>query len=546
MKRNLPVLLLPLLALSCNPANLGGEADCQAGDTACLGYDPSKPPPGGPGAYEKVGPNGSTPFDPSGDGSSGVKVDKDGNIVLDTKSFGGTLSPIIWVANSSAGTVSKIDTRTMAEVGRYYTHPGGSGDPSRTTVGLNGDIVVANRASGDGNRASAVHIAGDKSQCLDRNGNGKIDTSENSTPLAWAEGQPNNPTDECILWFTKLTVSSLPRAAGFNAGLGETDTVVYIGLYSTRELVRLNAKTGAVMKTISVAPAMPYGLVLDKNGDVWVRGAEGSLAVVQVSKGDQVKIYNGTLAPKCGYGIAADAAGRIYTAGGNCVGRFDPATETWENLSLQAQGMQSGRGLAVDNKTGIWIADTYTGMYHVDGSGAQMVYKGKTATISSNNVGAAVDFDNNPWVISQANSAAYRVNPADYSTQRVNVGVGPYTYSDMTGYQLRNAGAPSGFWRHTFQGCMGASMTRWLELAYQLQAPAGTQVTIRVRSANDKAGLQAAPWTEMAKIPSDMTPIKLPGLTGALLQVEFGMKSSVRDVTPILSGVNAGYSCVFG
>ena len=54
MKRNLPVLLLPLLALSCNPANLGGEADCQAGDTACLGYDPSKPPPGGPGAYEKV------------------------------------------------------------------------------------------------------------------------------------------------------------------------------------------------------------------------------------------------------------------------------------------------------------------------------------------------------------------------------------------------------------------------------------------------------------------------------------------------------------
>jgi len=50
----------------------------------------------------------------------------------------------------------------------------------------------------------------------------------------------------------------------------------------------------------------------------------------------------------------------------------------------------------------------------------------------------------------------------------------------------------------------------------------------------------------MAKVPSDVTPIKLPGLNGALLQVEFGMKSSVKDVTPILSGVNAGYSCVFG
>ena len=546
MKRNLSLFVLPLLALACNPANLGGETDCEAGDTSCQPYDPNKPPPGGPGAYEKVGPMGTTPFDPTDDGSSGVKIDKDGNVVLDSKGFGGTLSPIIWVANSAEGTVSKIDTRTMAEIGRYLTHPGGKGDPSRTTVGLNGDIVVANRSASDASRASAVHIAGDKSQCIDRNGNGKIDTSENSSPMPWAEGQPNSPGDECILWFTKLTPGSLPRAAGFNAGLGETDTVVYVGLYGTRELVRLNAKTGAIMKTINVTPAMPYGLVLDKNGDVWVRGAEGSLAVVQVSKGDQVKVYNGAMAPQCPYGIAADAAGRIYTAGGSCVGRFDPVTETWEKLDLQGQGMQSGRGLAVDNKTGIWIADTYTGMYHVDGSGAKMVYKGKTANVSGNNVGAAIDFDNNPWVISQANSAAYKVNPANYSTTKASVGSGPYTYSDMTGYQLRNAGAPAGFWRHTFQGCMGAAQTRWLELAYMLQAPAGTQVTIRVRSANDKASLAAAPWVEMAKVPSDVTPIKLPGLNGALLQVEFAMKSSVRDVTPILSGVNAGFSCIFG
>ena len=546
MKRVRSFLLLSVFALSCNPASIGGETDCPDGETNCLSDDPSKHPPGGPGAYDKVGPGTQTPFDPSDDGSSGVKVDKDGNIVLDPKSFGGTLSPIIWVANSAEGTVSKIDTRTMVEVGRYYTHPGGNADPSRTTVGLNGDVVVANRSASDGNRASAVHIAGDKSQCIDRNGNGKIDTSENGKPMAWAEGQPNNPTDECILWFTKLTANSLPRAAGFNAGLGETDTVVYVGLYSTRELVRLNAKTGAIMKTISVAPAMPYGLVLDKNGDVWIRGAEGSLAVVYASKGDQVKVYNGAKAPACAYGIAADSAGRIYTAGGSCVGRFDPVTETWENLDLTAQGMQSGRGLAIDSKTGVWIADTYTGMYHIDGSGPKMVFKGKTVNLSSNNVGAAIDFDNNPWVISQANSAAYKLNPADYSTTKVSVGTGPYTYSDMTGYQLRNAGAPSGFWRHTFLGCMGAASTRWLELAYMLQAPPGTNVTIRIRSANDKTALQVAPWVEVGKVPSDTSPIKIPTTSGSLLQVEFGMKSSVRDVTPILSGASAGYSCVFG
>ena len=51
---------------------------------------------------------------------------------------------------------------------------------------------------------------------------------------------------------------------------------------------------------------------------------------------------------------------------------------------------------------------------------------------------------------------------------------------------------------------------------------------------------------EVGKVPSDTSPIKIPATSGSLLQVEFGMKSSVRDVTPILSGASAGYSCVFG
>lgn len=544
MKRCFPVVL-SLLALSCNPADLGGMGDCLPDDPLCPGVDPITPPPPGPGAYDKAGPGTGTPFDPS-DGSSGVKIDKDGNVVLDPKNYSGVVSPVIWVANSSEGTVSKIDTRTLKEVGRYFTYPGGKGDPSRTTVGLAGDVVVANRSAYDASRSSAVHIAGDKTQCIDRNRNGKIDTSESSVPMPWAEGQAANPQDECILWLTPLAPGSYPRAAGFNAGLGEVDTVVYIGLYSRKEVVRINAKTGAILKTINVSPAMPYGLVLDKNSDVWVRGAEGSLAVIQTNKGDQVKVYNGTQAPPCGYGIAADAAGLIYTAGGSCVSRFDPVREVWEKLDLRSQGMTSGRGLAVDSNTSVWITDTSWGMFHVDGSGANMVFKGKTAQMSTGNVGAAIDFDNNPWVISQSTSAAFKVNPKDYSTTKVTVGNGPYTYSDMTGYQLRNAGAPSGVYRHTFQGCQGTGSTRWMELAYGLITPPGTQVTIRARSGRDKTALLAAPWTDVAKIPSDVPPIKLSGFDGNLLQVEFGMKSAVRDVTPILSSLAAGYACIFG
>ena len=72
----------------------------------------------------------------------------------------------------------------MKQVAAYVTYPGGYADPSRTTVGLGGDAVVANRASNDGNKASATKIAGDKTTCVDRNGNGKIDTYE-SDPVSY-------------------------------------------------------------------------------------------------------------------------------------------------------------------------------------------------------------------------------------------------------------------------------------------------------------------------------------------------------------------------
>ena len=91
---------------------------------------------------------------------------------------GGPQFSYIWVANSSEGTVSKIDTVTLEEVGRYKTHPS-YGDPSRTSVSLNGDVAVANR-----------------------NGNGSIDTSTGKNDvLEWDD-------EECRAWFTPFDYES--------------------------------------------------------------------------------------------------------------------------------------------------------------------------------------------------------------------------------------------------------------------------------------------------------------------------------------------------
>ena len=54
----------------------------------------------------------------------------------------------LWAANSDQGTISKIDTKTVTEVGRYIVRPDSAGSPSRTSVSLSGNVAVANRSGG--------------------------------------------------------------------------------------------------------------------------------------------------------------------------------------------------------------------------------------------------------------------------------------------------------------------------------------------------------------------------------------------------------------
>ena len=70
-------------------------------------------------------------------------------------------------------------------------------------------------------------------------------------------------------------------------------------------------------------------------------------------------------------------------------------------------------------------------------------------------------------------------------------GNGPYTYSDMTGYQLRNA-SRAGIFRHTFAGC-GQATTTWTTLSFNHRCTDGQQVAIRYRGAPTVADSSSAP-----------------------------------------------------
>ncbi len=113
----------------------------------------------------------------------------------------------IWISNSDEGTVSKVDTSTGTELGRYWACPDESAcDPSRTSVNLAGDVAVSIREPGGITKVAAID-----DNCVDANGDGLIQTSSGpGDVLPWG-------TDECVLWHTEIPSSdqySGPAAHG--------------------------------------------------------------------------------------------------------------------------------------------------------------------------------------------------------------------------------------------------------------------------------------------------------------------------------------------
>ncbi|MCI0636454.1 MAG: hypothetical protein L0206_21430, partial [Actinobacteria bacterium] len=397
----------------------------------------------------------------------GVEETPEGWITLG----GSTLSLThIWIANSSENTVSKLDTRTGEEVGRFYTGlDPTNADPSRTAVDLDGSVYVGNRAfyppgGGLDAQASVTKIAADERNCIDSDASGTIDTSTDWTPMDWGE-------DECILWTEEVGepgCAARAVAVGVEEGLdGVRDSRVYVGCFYERRVYVLDGVDGEQVDEFDTDCVSPYGFAITGDNILFIAGlrsqyAGGSDKVGIVDLNESPPSVRCETPPDCGsytnafgattsiidsYGIAADDEGRLWTCNlFGCVTRYDPDGDDWDY-----EETDNCRGIAVDGEGFIWTAhgeraekfdpDSMSSLAVIDTGGA-------------GSLGVAIDFEGDVWVVNEGTDDASEIDADDEELiGRYPVGEGPYTYSDMTGFQLRNITAPSGTYRRIMEVC---------------------------------------------------------------------------------------------
>ncbi|RMG94371.1 MAG: hypothetical protein D6705_16445 [Deltaproteobacteria bacterium] len=351
----------------------------------------------------------------------------------------------IWIANSAEGTVSKIDTKTGVEVGRYYTDPSmGGGSPSRTSVNLLGDVAVSNRWP-----ASTTKIAARPERCVDLNNNGMIDTSTGPADVRpWGQ-------DECVLWNTPF-----PAAADYQHGArptqwegGETDQngcadpnprlwVAFEDGAGNAHIVRLDGETGAILDEVTTPWGAagigsgygPYGGVVNAEGDLYVSGLGGSGRLVHVDA-ETLAITDLGNPGTSFYGIGIDQDGNPWIAGGGSVAVWDATAMAWTTIATPNGSL---RGIQVDRDGRAWAAgNSPCGLVSFDVA---------TRTVANGQidlpgcavpVGISIDPEGYVWSPDMTANLAFKVDPNTLTVTFSVTGLNqPYTYSDMTGAGL--------------------------------------------------------------------------------------------------------------
>ncbi len=443
----------------------------------------------------------------------------------------GTL-PFLWVPNSNTHTISKIDTSTGNELGRYFVGPTNVGqNSSRTTVDLQGNCWVGNRGAGTAVKVG-LYEAG---QCFDRNNNGTIETSldangdgdiSDTETLPWG-------SDECVLWEVVLINNSTGtyRPGDYQGAYQgnyiralaiDASNNVWAGIYNDKKYYYINNSNGQVLQTIDVSSTgtRPYGAVIDRNGMLWSASYPDYWVLrINPATGDLTKVDLTHLS----YGLAIDGNGRLFVSGYyEKMSRINISNAT---VDWTVDTIGGGKGVAVTGDNDVWLAGRtayQVGRYSNSGTLKATIDLGFGPT------GVAIDANGKIWSMGDTSGTIKRIDPATNAVDLTKDVLGTsthYGYSDMTGIVARSVTTRIGTW--TVNHDSGAANTRWGTLSWNAQEPAGTSVTVRTRSSNT-----LATWSGWEQASNGVGLTTVPD--GRYLQVEVTLQLTSGTVSPIL------------
>ncbi|MBL8683492.1 MAG: hypothetical protein JNK05_30260 [Myxococcales bacterium] len=502
----------------------------------------------------------------------------------------------LWVPNTNESTLSKWDATTGREIARYRVglpsgecrgmccHVDNCNMPSRVVVDGFGDAYIANR--GFAMQGTVTKIAADRRDCVDRNGNGMIDTS--SSPM---DVRPFDQ-DECVLWTSNVgPVNAVLRSIAIDRGDEMTPQgYAWVGACGSAGpgLWKLNPRTGAVITMVPDHDRCAYGAVVTPDGTLWEHSPHQSVTAVNTVT---ARIREHVPLPprealggrRCGtdpmspttsysYGITTDARGRIWLSGWICADSlgYDPMTRTWTRVDLSAAAgyagpavrQYNGLGITVDSSNRVWIpvvradGNTVMASWNADAFVSNGVVPAAAVTVrdpgrpftSPTAIGA--DRAGQIWVATSGDpSPLLRFNPMTGASDSLTGPNRVYTYTDFTG-AVRRLVIGSGTYSEDYETCEGGT---YGELYWSSETPAGTTLSFAIQLANSRGALPTAPFIALGQAPRDRSPINIAdklraaGVTNlgrfARITVTFNPVSVPMVATPILRSLSFTWRC---
>lgn len=457
---------------------------------------------------------------------------------------------LMWIANAGEDTVSKVDTEQNKETARYSTAfwkggIGGNGTglpnhgawdgpaPSRSAVDFNGNAFIANR--GFNRTAEVVKIL--STGCIDRNGNGVCDTSQdynNDGKITPDEMYPviddngngiiddNEIRDERVVWIRRIGGhNEVARALTI-----DKDGFLWVGMYNTKRFYKMDPVTGADLGNWSVG-VNPYGAVVDNQGRLFT-AALGRAWSTRFDTADPANTqFNFWV--DYGYGIALGRVNNVpYIVTAHHSNRgfsvYNPDTLA---RSFGPSTGYSAYGISFDSNGEIVFSGAYgqstrgATKARLDGSIVWTRNAPAGCTLAGQR-GAIVDANNDVWVVSVDNHRVCKYLADGTYGPQVVVGLRPYTYSDATGIGLQFTD-PTGKITFVSQAPQFGYDWEGAEMCFQ----GGGNVSVQVAAADTEAGLEFANPAAMAltEVNGQLCGTVPAGVSGFFLAVEFTIKT---------------------